>query len=503
MSVVGMKSSRLSLQFVIRVLADVAMLNVALLVGLLLSEGIAKRPFGVTGGDLSRFAYMTILSVGIFRASGFYTHGRAYRGRYKALVVLQAVALSFVIFGFLGYALPDYFEVPRPMFLISAALTECFLIGSRLWSSLWKKVVSMEAHSACEGNSQPQRILVIGGAGYIGSALLPKLLKQGYQVRLLDVFMFGTDPIADVITHKNLDVMEGDFRQINTVVEAMRGMDAVIHLGAIVGDPACALDEELTIDINLIATRLIAECAKGNGIRRFIFASTCSVYGASDQILDEQSSLKPVSLYARSKVASENVLSSMVDKRFRPTLLRFGTVYGLAGRTRFDLVINLLTAKAVVDGKITVFGADQWRPFVHVEDVASAVARVLESPLEDIGGEVFNVGSDPQNKTLGQIGEMIHKQVPTADLIVGGADGDRRNYRVDFSKIEKKLGFKPDWTIENGIKQVIDSIESGRVLDYKDPRYSNVKYLTEEMGIDLMKTDTSLLRSVVKQPLLY
>jgi nucleoside-diphosphate-sugar epimerase len=323
------------------------------------------------------------------------------------------------------------------------------------------------------------RVLVIGGAGYIGSALIPKLLERGYRVRLLDVFLYGRDPIEAFIDHPRLELVEADFRQVDRVVEAMMDVESVIHLGAIVGDPACALDEELTLEVNLMATRMIAEVAKGRGIKRFIFASTCSVYGASDAELNESSALNPVSLYAKSKIASEKVLLGMADDRFAPTILRFGTIYGLSGRTRFDLVVNLLTAKAVVEGKITVFGPDQWRPFMHVDDGASAVLLALEAPLSIVGREVFNVGSSAQNYTLGELGECIRSKVPTAELVITGTDGDRRNYRVDFSKIEERLAFKPKWSLEAGIEQVIRALESGDVRNYQDARYSNVKYLSE------------------------
>jgi nucleoside-diphosphate-sugar epimerase len=293
------------------------------------------------------------------------------------------------------------------------------------------------------------------------------------------------EPYAD---HPRLEIVKADFRQIDKVVECMKGMDAVVHLGAIVGDPACALDENLTIDVNLIATRTIAEIAKGSGVSRFVFASTCSVYGASDEILDERSALNPISLYARSKIASERVLHSLASQEFAPIILRFGTIYGLSGRIRFDLVVNLLTAKAVVDGKITIVGNDQWRPFVHVEDAASAIMKVLEAPLALVRNQVFNVGSDEQNYTLQQVGELIHRLVPTAELIIMGPDGDRRNYRVNFSKIRRVLGFRPQWTLEQGVQQVIDALRSGVIQDYRDARYSNVKFLSEE-GASLLSRE--------------
>src|SRR5437762_1546510 len=162
----------------------------------------------------------------------------------------------------------------------------------------------------------PRRVLVIGGAGYIGSALLPKLLARGHRVRVLDRLFYGFDPIRDVINHPNLEIVQADFRRVDKLVECMQDVDAVIHLGAIVGDPACALDRDLTIEVNLMATRTIAEVAKGYGIRRFIFASTCSVYGASkeDELLTEDSPLNPVSLYAITKLASEKVLMNRSEE---------------------------------------------------------------------------------------------------------------------------------------------------------------------------------------------
>ncbi len=328
---------------------------------------------------------------------------------------------------------------------------------------------------------------MIGGAGYIGSGLLPRLLDKGYKVRLLDLLMFGKDPIASVLYHPNLEVIQADFRQVDKVVETMRGVDTVVHLGGLVGDPACALDEALTTEINLVATRTIAEIAKGMGVRRFIFASTCSVYGASDMILNERSSLNPVSLYARSKIASEQVLHKLQSDVFSIVILRFGTIFGLSGRTRFDLVVNLLTAKAIVDKKITVFGGDQWRPFVHVDDASLAVMMTVEAPKERVHNETFNVGGNDGNMTLGSVGEIVKKLVPDAELIDSGRDGDRRNYRVDFSKIRNILGFVPQWSIEKGIQQVIDALKSGRVRDYRSAMYSNVKYLTEEIASETVK----------------
>jgi nucleoside-diphosphate-sugar epimerase len=205
--------------------------------------------------------------------------------------------------------------------------------------------------------------------------------------------------------------------------------------------------------------------------------------------LDERSELNPVSLYARSKIASEKVLLKMADESFAPVILRLGTVYGLSGRTRFDLVVNLLTAKAVVDGQITIFGGDQWRPFLHVDDAALALLQALEAPLPAVRDQVFNVGSNEQNYTIRQIGEIIHGIVPAAEVVPVNTDYDPRNYWVSFDKARKTLGFTPQWSVEQGAQQVIQAIQSGKVQDYKDAKYSNVKFYTEEGIFRLTRTE--------------
>jgi nucleoside-diphosphate-sugar epimerase len=485
---------RLTQDIVLRVIADTLMLNVTLLIALALrlfylvafNRALAELDYRLLLWDsLQAYSHsswaLTLLCLVVFALSGFYTYGRAYHSRYKALIIAQAVSLAYILFGCLAYLSKNPFSLPRAVLVLAWLLSVGCLIASRLWALLWTKMVLTERRPSAWGVEPPvRRVLVIGGGGYIGSALLPKLLDAGYHVRLLDLLLYSTEPIQEILQHPHLDIIQADFRHVDKVVEAMHDVHAVVHLGAIVGDPACALDEELTIEVNLMATRMIAEVAKGSGVRRFIFASTCSVYGASDELLDEHSALNPVSLYARSKIASEHVLQHLASVDFSPIILRFGTIYGLSGRTRFDLVINLLAAKAVREGTITVFGGDQWRPFVHVDDAALAVLKALEAPLMIVQNQTFNVGSDAQNYTIQQVGETIQRLVPTAEVINMGSDVDRRNYRVNFSKIRHILGFVPQWTVEQGIQQVIARIQSGQIADYRDAKYSNVKFLSEE-----------------------
>lgn len=419
-----------------------------------------------------------------FAIGDVYGRVRGMKASEKIVRLVGSATLVFTAFGLLQSLLPSGVAAPLGVWVGAWALEIMLLVGSRYWSTLWRSsAVKDAAFSAIDRAADArERVLVIGGAGYIGSALLPRLLDGGYRVRVLDLLLFGEGPIRSLMGHPDLELVRADVRQVDQVVLAMNDVDAVVHLAGLVGDPACSVDADLTTEVNLDFTRLIAEVAKGAGVSRFVFASSCSVYGASDEVLDETSELNPVSLYARSKIASENVLFEMASPTFVPTMLRFGTIYGLSGRSRFDLVVNLLSAKAVEQGKITVFGGDQWRPFVHVDDAARAILMVLDAPVERVRNEIFNVGSDEQNATLGDIGHLVNRLVPEAEYVDSGLDGDRRNYRVDFTKIREQLGFTPRWTLEAGIRQVIDAVRSGAVEDYTDAMYSNVRFLRDGMA---------------------
>jgi nucleoside-diphosphate-sugar epimerase len=481
-----------------RILADILMVNFALLLALMLRFAwlVSVEITTVSASHLlanfirsyiSTAGILTLICLLIFYVNGFYTHGRAYRSRYKVLIIIQAVSLSYLTFGVLTYISQGLFYLPRGAFLLAWGSTLVILLTSRLWSNLWREISRTETNGS-KLLEKPEKILVIGGAGYIGSALTEELLKRGYKVRLLDLLLFGTEPIKDFIDHPNLEIMQADFRQVDKVVQAVNGVDAIVHLGAIVGDPACAYDEKLTIDVNLMATRMIAEVAKGSGIRRFVFASTCSVYGASDEILDERSILNPISLYARSKIASERVLHELADANFSPTILRFSTIYGFSGRIRFDLVINLLVAKALLENQITVYGGKQWRPFLHVQDASFSIIKALEAPISQIHNETFNVGSNEQNYTIDQIAILIQQAVPPAEIIQMDDNTDNRNYRVNFDRITHLLSFEPKWTVESGISQVIDALSAGKIADYRDAKYSNFKFLREEAASRLVRS---------------
>jgi nucleoside-diphosphate-sugar epimerase len=423
---------------------------------------------------------LTLICLILFYLSGFYTYGRAYRSRYKALVIFQAVSISYLIFGFLSYFIPGLPIFPRSVLVFSWLLTLLLVGGVRIGSAFWRYTVWKETKILGKPKFRTIRsVLVIGGAGYIGSVLVRKLLDHGYSVTVLDALLYGDESVRELYGRPGFELIHDDMRNVEAVVLAMQYADAVIHLGALVGDSACALDEKLTLEINLVATRMIAEAARGFGIQRFIFASTCSVYGASDQLLDERSALNPVSLYARTKIDSERILLALNDDRFAPIILRFATVYGLSPRPRFDLVVNRLAAQAVCEKRITIFGGNQWRPFIHVDDAAEAILKCLEVPLHVIKGQVLNVGSDNQNYKIAQLGDIIKELIPDVEVIHQGEEIDKRNYRVSFTKIQKLLGFYPRRTIAEGILEIKTAIESGLIQDYHDSRYSNHEILSK------------------------
>ncbi len=335
-----------------------------------------------------------------------------------------------------------------------------------------------------------ERVLIIGGAGYIGSILVRKLLEKGYKVRVLDQFIYGEESLQG-LDYPSLEIIRGDTRHIEILTRCLDNVDAVVHLAELVGDPACALNPVLTQETNYFAALLIASICKYYQINRFIYLSSCSVYGDSGEEgrLIEESPLNPVSLYAKMKISSEKALKELSDDNFLPTILRLSTVYGFSYRPRFDLVVNTLTAKAVREGKITIFGGTQWRPNVHVADVTKAITMVLEAPLEKVGNQIFNVGSDEQNYTISEIGKFIHEEIPSASLIIEDKVSDRRNYHVSFKKIREALNFEPDYSLKDGIKEIISALKTGRIENYQHPKYHNVKFL--EANMILPESDSS------------
>jgi nucleoside-diphosphate-sugar epimerase len=318
-------------------------------------------------------------------------------------------------------------------------------------------------------------VLVIGGAGYIGSTLCRDLWEHGHHVTALDLLLFGGESLVPLLGKPRFRLVPDDLRNEETLARLMPGQDAVVLLAAIVGEPACNRDSELAVDINLHGARKVQAAARAAGVERFVFASTCSNYGVSDSenLVDETAPLQPLSTYSETKVAFEQELLSSNGGAFHPTVLRFSTAFGVSARMRFDLLVSDFARAAVCEKKIVIFGEQFWRPFVHIADIAKSVRMVLEADASRVSGEVFNVGSNEANTQKEQLGRSVQQHVPGTELEFVKRDYDPRSYRVDFTKIHERLGFVADWSLDDGIREVQSGLEAGIWKDPYESRYQN------------------------------
>ena len=320
-------------------------------------------------------------------------------------------------------------------------------------------------------------ILVTGGAGYVGSSLVPLLLADGHRVRVLDSLLHGGDSLLGVWSNPCFEFMRGDVSDRTKLQEAVAGMDAVVHLAAIVGDPACSREPDLARRVNLGSSLSLIDESRRAGVRRFLFASTCSNYGKmkdSTQYVDEESELSPVSLYAETKVAVEKaLLQSAGGNGWSPTPLRFATVFGVSPRMRFDLTVNEFTMEMLTKKHLKVFGEQFWRPYVHVRDAARAILLVLTSPVEKVAGSVFNVGATDQNFQKQQLVDMIRPHAPDAVVDFVHKEEDPRDYRVSFTRIHEMLGYTITRTVAEGIAEVTQLVRNNIIHDFADARYRN------------------------------
>lgn len=326
------------------------------------------------------------------------------------------------------------------------------------------------------------KVLVTGGAGYIGNYIVEELLDNGHDVRILDTFLFGSDALAPLRDDDRLHITEGDIRHIEDLSYAIEDRDAVIHMAGIVGDPACSVNEQATQAVNVEATKTLVEVCKLHNIERLIFASTCSVYGASELMeLDEGSFLNPLSLYAESKIESEDIIfhqthGEFTDSNITATHLRLGTIFGWSRRMRFDLVVNLLTAKAVLENNIPVYGGDQYRPLVHVADAANAFVTVLEAPEKKIDHQIFNVGDNDLNYQIKGVGQIVEDEIKDAEIRFVEYKEDERTYRVSFDKINYILGWEAERTIEDGVNEIETWMKEEGITDYEQDMFRNSNY---------------------------
>jgi nucleoside-diphosphate-sugar epimerase len=321
-------------------------------------------------------------------------------------------------------------------------------------------------------------VLVTGGAGYLGSILCDQLTRAGHRVRAVDSLMHGGRSLLGLAGREGFEFLRGDLRDPNTVRFALRGAHAVVHLAAIVGDPACAKQPELARAVNQTASLDLLAAAREAGVERFVFASTCSNYGRmldTSVLASEDHELRPVSLYAESKVAVERALLAEPPAPMACTVLRLSTLYGLSPRMRFDLTVNEFTMELFVRRKLVVFGEQFWRPYVHVRDAARAFALALEAPPASVAGQVFNVGDTKENYRKADLLELMSARIPDADVQRVHKAEDPRDYRVSFERIQERLGFSITRRVPDGIDEMIAALDWGLIENPADPAHYNVR----------------------------
>jgi nucleoside-diphosphate-sugar epimerase len=324
------------------------------------------------------------------------------------------------------------------------------------------------------------KILLTGHHGYIGSVTGPLLRAAGHDVTGLDTFFYEGCDLRDEVDgspSQKLDLRDAD-------ACALAGQDAVVHLAALSNDPLGDLSPELTKEINFEATVRLARAAKEAGVGRFVFSSSCSMYGASDQerAVNESAPLKPLTAYAESKVLSEGALAGLADDDFSPVFMRNATAYGVSPRLRVDLVLNNLVGWAFTTGKVKIMSdGTPWRPLIHIEDIARATLAVLEAPGETVHGEAFNVGRNEENYQVRELAEIVRETVGDCEIeYAGSGDPDPRSYRVDFTKFAETF---PDaglrWTARDGAREVLDAYREVNLTleDFEGDRYIRLKHL--------------------------
>jgi nucleoside-diphosphate-sugar epimerase len=325
--------------------------------------------------------------------------------------------------------------------------------------------------------SQSQQVLVTGGAGYVGAVLVPKLLQAGYRVKVIDLYIYGDDVLAAVKDNPGLEQIKGDIRDRTLLEKIMPGCDAVIHLACISNDPSFELDPDLGKSINYDAFVDLVDVAKNNGVKRFIYASSSSVYGIKEtENVSEELPLQPLTDYSKYKAMCEDVLLANRAPGFVTLILRPATVCGYSPRLRLDLTVNILTNHAVNNGKITVFGGEQKRPNIHIEDMTDLYIKSLQLPDEAIDGKIFNAGYE--NHTVMQIAQMVRNVVGEQVEIVSTPTNDNRSYHISSEKIKRELGFVPQHTIEDAVQDLVKAFNANLIPNpMKEIRYYNIKMM--------------------------
>jgi len=318
-------------------------------------------------------------------------------------------------------------------------------------------------------------VLVTGGAGYVGSALVPKLIDAGYKVNVLDLYIYGDHIFGDYSSSPHLTQIKGDLRDPTMVNQAVAGCDAVIHLACISNDPSYDLNPELGKSINLDAFRPLVEISKKNDVQRFIYASSSSVYGIKDEPnVHEEMTLEPLTDYSRFKADCEKILDEYQSEDFTTVTIRPATVCGYSPRQRLDVVVNILTNLAYQKRVISVFGGDQLRPNIHIQDMVEAYMVILEAPKEKIDGKIFNAGYE--NQPVRELAQTVKNVVGEDVKLITKPSDDNRSYHISSSKIKEELGFEATHTIRNAVEDLCDAFDKGLLPDsLENEMYFNIK----------------------------
>ena len=327
-------------------------------------------------------------------------------------------------------------------------------------------------------------VLVTGGAGYVGSVLVPKLLAEGHSVRVLDTYYFGDSVLSAVRGHPGLTEIRADMRDRSVLDRSLKGCTAVIHLACISNDPSFELDPSLGKSINYDAFFPLVELSKKHGVGRFIYASSSSVYGIKDEEnVTEELPLRPLTDYSKYKAMCEDVLMEAREPGFTVLTLRPATVCGYSPRLRLDLSVNILTNLAVNKREITVFGGSQHRPNLHIQDMTDLYCQTLQWPAEKIDGKIYNAGW--QNMTIREIADAVKAEVGDDVKIVTTKTDDLRSYRVSSAKIKRELGWEPRYGVPDAIRELVAAFKAGKVPNsLTDPRYFNIKTMNSHLATD-------------------
>lgn len=336
-------------------------------------------------------------------------------------------------------------------------------------------------------------VLITGGAGYIGSVLTRLLLERGCDVIILDRLFFGKDSIKEI--EDQVKVIKDDIRWFNP--DVLKGVDAVFDLAALSNDPSGELDPQKTMEINYMGRVRVAKLAKKKGVKKYVLASTCSVYGFQDGVLDETSNVNPLTTYAKASYMAEKEVLPLADRSFTVTVLRQATAYGFSYRMRFDLAVNGMVKALFENGKIRIMrDGTQWRPFVHVKDTSTAFIKVMDSEPELINGQIFNVGSNNQNIQIFNLAKTIAEACGKEFRYEWYGDPDKRSYKVSFDKIRKVLGFETKHSIADGAKEIWQKLSEG-ALDPVDPRTITVKWYKHLMEMRKLIKDVEINNKIL------